>query len=129
MPKRKLEESASSALADGKTETADMQRALAATEQQTALNETLDPCVADNKDEWQQIKVQIVRPGYPTMCYSCNKNAPMQKLMNLYCMSERLDASATNFSASATNFSEKLEPLETFEQAGLANGDDLHVFA
>lgn len=105
-----------------------MQRALAAREQ-AALNETLDPCVADDKDEWRQIYVRFVRDGYPTVCFSINKHDQMQRLMNLYCMRESLDASATNFFASATNFSEKLKPLETFEEAGLGNGCDLYVLA
>ena len=165
MPKRKLEESASSALADGKTGKADMQRALAAREQQVAareqqvaareqkvavreqqalarlkadadskdkpavVGETLDPCVADNKDEWRQIYIRFKRPGYDTMCYSTNKHAKMQMLMNIYCTYQGLDASATNFSASATNSSEKLKPSETFEEAGVTNGCELHVFA
>lgn len=117
-----------------------MQRALAAREQ-AALNETLDPCVADDKDEWRQIYVRFVRDGYPTVCFSIQKDVPMQKLMEIYCMRQGLDASATNFSASepnfsasetnfsasATNLSEKLKPLETFEEAGLGNGCALYV--
>jgi hypothetical protein len=116
-------------------ETADMQRALAAREQedskdnQTALKETLHPCVDDNKDNSRDIKLMFKRHGYTTMCFSVPKDVQMQKLIEIYCMHQGLDASVTCFSLNEVNFSAKLELLHTFEQAGVTNGSVLHVLA